>query len=202
MKKTILIFVLLIVIIFLLTYIMNFGNSNFELSPNSTDWANFAIFFGLAVSILNLIIFYYLTMELHKYNLNKDLEDAQPIISFHLKDGDPFYTLENIGRSAAIGLKIKRNFKQEKNVWEEGYNYFTISPGERIKLQWTNLSMELGAVYKNRHGNDFYSYMDGNNLRYFDAKNDDFEELRNMVIKDIEGEYKNPPKFNKEPFMG
>lgn len=201
MKKNILLFMLLVVIIFCLPYFLNFTRQNFEISPNSTDWANFATFFGLAVSILNLIIFYYLTMQLHKYNLNKDIEEAQPIISFHLKDGNPFYTLENIGRSAALDLKIKQNFNPETEVWEEGYNYFTISPGEKIKLPWSNFSMQLGAEYKNRHGEKYYSYMDGNYLRFFDAKSQDFEDLRKKVMKDIEGGYKNPPKHNKYPAM-
>lgn len=187
---------LLLVIIFFLLYFLNFGNKNFEFSSNSADWANFATFIGLAVSILNLIIFYYLTMELHKYNLNKDMEEVQPIISFHLKDGDSFYTVENIGRSVALDLKIKRNFNKETNTWEEGYNYFTLSPGEKIKLNWTHFSMELGAEYKNRHEKKYYSYMDGNYLRFFDRETSKFEELREKVIKNIKGSYKNPPKFD------
>src|SRR5690606_34387595 len=113
-------FVLVIIIIFFLPYFLNFGKTNSELSPYSNDWANFATFFGLAVSILNLIIFYYLTMELHKYNLNKDIEEAQPIISFHLKDGDSFYTIENIGRGIALDLKVKQNFDHETELWKVG----------------------------------------------------------------------------------
>ena len=180
----------LIIIIFIGSYIYTFK----EFSSESSDWANFATFISLAIAIINLIIFYLLTLEIHKYNITQNKKNIKPIISFKLINSKESYWLENIGSGIAVDVKIKRNFSEGDNKWEEGYNYFTLSPGERVYLNWSQYSIQLVAEYKDAEGYQYYSYMDGNFLRFFDEKigQEKYPNEFSKVTKRIIGEYNNP----------
>src|SRR5690554_3248736 len=95
----------LIIIIFIGSYIYTFK----EFSSESSDWADFATFISLAIAIINLIIFYLLTLEIHKYNITQNKKNIKPIISFKLINSKESYWLENIGSGIAVDVKIKRN---------------------------------------------------------------------------------------------
>jgi len=178
----------LIIIIFIGSYIYTFK----EFSSESSDWADFATFISLAIAIINLIIFYLLTLEIHKYNITQNKKNIKPIISFKLINSKESYWLENIGSGIAVDVKIKRNFRDNK--WEEGYNYFTLSPGERVYLSWSKHSIQLVAEYKDAEGYQYYSYMDGNFLRFFDEKigQEKYPNEFSKVTKQIIGKYNNP----------
>jgi hypothetical protein len=178
----------LIIIIFIGSYIYTFK----EFSSESSDWANFATFISLAIAIINLIIFYLLTLEIHKYNITQNKKNIKPIISFKLINSKESYWLENIGSGIAVDVKIKRNFRDNK--WEEGYNYFTLSPGERVYLSWSKHSIQLVAEYKDSEGYQYYSYMDANHLRFFDKENGEKNYLTEFskITKPIIGKYQNP----------
>ena len=191
-NNRILLLSILIIVIFIGFYFYNFNSK--ELSKDSNDWANFATYISLATSIINLIIFYLLTLEIHKYNINQNKKNIKPIISFKLINSKEFYWLENIGNGIAVDVKIKRNFSEGDNKWKEGYNYFTLSPGERVYLNWSQYSIQLVAEYKDSEGYQYYSYMDANHLRFFDKENGEKNYLTEFskITKPIIGKYQNP----------
>src|SRR5690606_12957550 len=180
----------LIIVIFIGFYFYNFNSK--ELSKDSNDWANFATYISLATSIINLIIFYLLILEIHKYKINQNKKNKKQIISIKLINSKESYWMENIGSGIAVDVKIKRNFRDNK--WEEGYNYFTLSPGERVYLSWSKHSIQLVAEYKDSEGYQYYSYMDANHLRFFDKENGEKNYLTEFskITKPIIGKYQNP----------
>ncbi|MBC7845423.1 MAG: hypothetical protein H7Y10_02915 [Flavobacterium sp.] len=173
----------------LIIYIYKFSSNG--ISNNPEQWSNFSTFCNITLSLGNLIVFVWLTLEIHKYNKLKDQENIKPIISFFKRQNSEFYVIENIGLRAAIDLKIKKNIND--NEWEIEKNYYTLPPGEKIELNWTTESMELGATYKDINNEKHYSYMTGNVLTYFDDKTgkEKFAEIYKKV---------NYPKMNNYIF--
>ncbi|QBZ97571.1 hypothetical protein GS03_01063 [Flavobacterium sangjuense] len=155
---------ILITLLPLIAYVYKFRLNDF--SKNPEDWSHFSTFCNISLSLGNLFVFIWLTTEIHKYNKQKDQESVKPIISFFKRANSKFYTLENIGLRAAIDLKIRKNIKDNK--WQHEKQYYTLPPGEKIELEWTTESQQLGATYKDINDKKHYSYMEGNVLRYFD----------------------------------
>src|SRR5690554_7558985 len=93
LNTRILLLSILIIGIFIGSYFYNFNSK--ELSKDSNDWANFATYISLATSIINLIIFYLLTLEIHKYNITQNKKNIKPIISFKLINSKEFYWLRS-----------------------------------------------------------------------------------------------------------
>jgi hypothetical protein len=176
---------ILITLIPLIIYIYKFSSNG--ISNNPEQWSNFSTFCNISLSLGNLFVFVWLTTEIHKYNKLKDQENIKPIISFFKRQNSEFYTIENIGLRAAIDLKIKTNINDNK--WEVEKKYYTLPPGEKIELEWTTRSMELGATYKDINNEKHFSYMEGNVLTYFDEKSgkEKFKEIYNKI---------NYPKMN------
>lgn len=168
----------------IIIYVFKFSINGF--SNNPEDWSNFSTFCNISLSLGNLFVFIWLTREIHKYNIQKDQENIKPIISFFKRRGSNFYTIENIGLRAAIDLKIKKNINDKGWLYVE--QYYTLPPGEKIELEWTTESSQLGATYKDINEKKHYSFMEGNVLSYFDEKlglknfKDEYEKI-NYPIK-------------------
>lgn len=165
-KKYFLISAILLTIMPIIIYVFKFSFHGF--SNNPEDWSNFSTFCNISLSLGNLFVFIWLTREIHKYNIQKDQENIKPIISFFKRRDSKFYTIENIGLRAAIDLKIKKNIHD--NGWLVEKQYYTLPPGEKIELEWTTDSRQLGATYKDINNKKHYSFMEGNVLSYFDDK--------------------------------
>ena len=188
-KYTIITIAILITLIPLIIYICKFSSNG--ISNNPDQWSNFATFCNISLSLGNLFVFIWLTFEIHNYNMVKDQENIKPIISFFKRKDSEFYTIENIGLRAAIDLKIKKNINNHE--WEVEKQYYTLPPGEKIELEWTFGSMELGATYKDINNKKHYSYMEGNVLTYFDDKSG--KEKFGEIYKKL-----NYPKMNNYTF--
>jgi hypothetical protein len=150
----------------LIVYILKFSSLGF--SKNPLDWTNFSTYFNISIGLCNLFIFYWLTKEIHIYNIKKDQENIKPIISFFKREGSKLYTIENIGLRAAIDLRIWKNIKENNWLYEK--EFYTLPPGEKIESEWTSDGVELLAKYKDINGQNHFSYIEGNMLTFFDEK--------------------------------
>lgn len=169
----------------IIIYVFKFSLNG--ISDNPEDWSNFSTFCNISLSLGNLFVFIWLTREIHKYNIQKDQENIKPIISFFKRKDSKFYTIENIGLRAAIDLKIRKNI--ENNAWQFEEQYYTLPPGEKLELEWTTESRQLGATYKDINDKKHYSFMEGNVLSYFDDKfgkkkfKEEYEKINYPMLK-------------------
>lgn len=135
----------------------------------------------MITSLINLLIFAYLTCQIHKYNIAKDDRNEMPIISFYYRD-DKSYVIENIGLRTAIDVVVYYNTKKDEKEWIKYKNLYAMPPGEKYVTDIKS-AQHLCAIYQNISGKNHYSYMAGNKLKYFDDKKGkkDFKEEYEIV---------------------
>lgn len=151
-------------------------------SNQTSDWSNFATFFAAFVSLANLFVFIYFSELIYKYNLKKDeqIEEKEkqiealekPILAFS-KTKESIYEVTNIGRGAALNVKVFVNQKvqgdkDEYKCW--GYRCYSMYIHQTLLLSNTSNCIEIGAKYTDIFGNEFNSYMKDYSLKIFDLR--------------------------------
>ena len=118
------------IVITLLYYWFHFHQSG--ISNQTTKWADFAIFLGVVIAYMNLLVFATLTYLLLIYNArndgHKEYQETvreKPIIIFSYKHSDKCYSIQNIGKGAALNVTIKSDFDNGK--WQYGYIWNSLS---------------------------------------------------------------------------
>jgi hypothetical protein len=119
-------------------------------------------------------VFAILTYFIYEYNLNKDKESTRvtdllnrPVLSFRKEEFKEHYTVDNIGKGAAINVVIRGKLHNEK--WQEAYIYYGIKDDACIDLKWSHNCNKLIALYYDIFGREFISFMDDDRLRVIDC---------------------------------
>lgn len=184
MKKTptlknkpilILAFLTIIIVAPIIIYFLTFSIK----SKQTSDWSNFATFFAAFVSLANLFVFIYFSELIYKYNLKKDeqIEEKEkqiealekPILAFS-KTKESIYEVTNIGRGAALNVKVLVKLKEDENKddWSWGYICYSLHVHQTLLLPNTINCLEICAKYTDIFGNQFISYMKDDYLKVFD----------------------------------
>lgn len=148
-------------------------------SKQTSDWSNFATFLAVFISLANLFVFIYFSELIYNYNLKKDelIEEKEkqiealerPILSFN-KTEKSIYEITNIGRGAALNVKVLVKLKIDKNKhgWSWGYICYSLYIHQNLSLPNTIDCLEICAKYTDIFGNQFVSYMKDDYLKIID----------------------------------
>lgn len=159
---------------------IGFYYCTFSVKSNQTsDWSNFATFFAAFISLANLFVFIYFSELIYKYNLKRDelIEEKEkqiealekPILAFS-KTQESIYEVTNIGRGAALNVKVLVKLKEDENKdgWSWGYICYSLYVHQTLPLLNTINCVEICAKYTDIFGNQFISYMKDDYLKIFD----------------------------------
>ncbi|WP_188769921.1 hypothetical protein [Emticicia aquatilis] len=187
-NKWVFILAIVVIIIPIIPYYCTFSiksnqTSNWPNFSNQTsDWSNFATFFAAFISLANLFVFIYFSELIYKYNLKRDelIEEKEkqiealekPILAFN-QTQESIYEVTNIGRGAALNVKVFVNQKVENDNGEYqcwGYRCYSMYVHQTLLLKNTSNCIEIGAKYTDIFGNEFNSYMKDYSLKIFDLR--------------------------------
>lgn len=173
LKNTIYLTILISIIFPIGIFILNFYTQNF--SNENSEWADFSTYLSGFISLANFIIFIFLTKEIHNYNLKRDDQLSKlekPILSFRrINSSNKNYYVENIGKGAAINVIISGSLNLNEKKWSESYKYYSFSSNSEREICVQN-NNALIAKYKDIYGTEYISFMDNDELRYFEIEKD------------------------------
>jgi hypothetical protein len=155
--------------------------------PIQYNCGNLSELVTTVIAFINLLVFIYLTCQIHKYNIAKDDRNEMPIISFYYRDTNS-YVIENIGLRTAIDVVVYYNIKKDEIEWVKYKNLYAMPPGEKY-VTGINSAQHLCAIYQSISGKNHYSYMAGSKLKYFDDKKvkkdfkEEFEIVKSAISK-------------------
>lgn len=157
----------------LFIYIFNFSRHSISNKPN--DWTNFATYFASFVSLANLIVFVYFTRLVYLYSLTRDkiLDDFErPIISFSKLSETDRYTIENVGKGAALNIEVKSHLDKSKSLWLQKRLTYSFQSGMSKTMNWTTDCNALCANYHDIFGNEYISYFENDKLVFIDLQSE------------------------------
>jgi hypothetical protein len=168
MKNRIAVILICVVIVGggLAAYIAMFGKHPFSHEPG--PWGAFGDFFNVFMATANLVIFYWFSNEVYKYNADKDRKDDEfkkaterPIIIFRSRKNNPgneCWEVMNIGKGAALNLRITE-LVNGQTEWEKPIKCYSLGNGDESKLllPWTTNSGKLVVRYTDVFNTGYYS---------------------------------------------
>lgn len=156
----------------ILIFIFKFSQNSISSSPSS--WSEFATYYTAFLTLGNLLLFAFLSLEIHRYNLQKDNETkrindiySRPILSFKLATPARHYAIDNLGKGAALNVVVRSHF--ENGEWQNARIYYGIKEGDSLILDWTFGANKIAAGYSDVFGREFISFMDNDKLRVIDT---------------------------------
>ena len=177
----------------------------FEFSDNNQDWAAFGGYLSGITSVFNLLIFIYLTFQIHKFNVNKDERDLKnqkliTLTQFRQSELDKLTkeldrATENTGDEEKNMVRTKfsyasvylTNFKDQKT------HLFPILKEEnvlRTLLKTNNLIIDIIDIVERYHGkeqsNEEMDLIKKKFIEYLDSKTELLNSLQEFIIKDLE----------------
>ena len=122
-KKTLYITSILLIITFilLLPYFLSFYNG--KLSDNNQDWGAFGGYLSGIISVINLFIFIYISFLIHKFNMDKDVQDVknQKLITLtHFRQAELESLLRELDKTTAS------NGYEKKDIIISRFSYTSI----------------------------------------------------------------------------
>ncbi len=149
-------------------YWYHFPSNGFSKDPK--NWTEFSIYITAVISFLNLLVFAILSYLIYRYNARNDGEikyqrilHEKPLIMFSYRVSDNCYSIQNIGRGAAINVEIRTI---EKDSEWKGVIWNSMGAKNDIqKMDWTTNTNAICAIYHDSFGLEYVSYMDDNKLR-------------------------------------
>lgn len=175
----------LLFLIPLVLYLIRFSGNGYSLL--TTDWANFSTYMGLAISTISTLIIGALTVMLYKYNQDRDGEAKRreevldrPIIVFRKFKEMHYYSLCNIGKEAALNIKIKTWFNIREQEWRCQHIAYSLKEGDEVIMIWTKDCKCIVASYDDIFGINYYSYMEDDSMSVFrsDTTEEQFQEMK------------------------
>jgi hypothetical protein len=152
-------------------------------SKDAKNWTDFSIYITAVISFLNLLVFAILSYLIYRYNARNDNElnhqrivREKPLIMFSYTGSDGCYSIQNIGRGAAINVEI-RTLENGADKWKGVLWNSMSAKSELEKMHWTKNTQAICANYHDSSGLEYVSYMDNNRLRIihcFDEKSKKF----------------------------
>ncbi len=183
------------IVIVALIYWFHFYNNG--ISYNNADWSAFATFLYAGIAYINLLIFSALTYLLFIYNGRSEgrreyqnILHEKPIIIFSYTTSDKCYSIQNIGKGAAINVQIKTNLLNR--IWEYGYIWNSLpAKNDPEKMLWTMQTNVICATYSDSFKNEYVSYMENDQMRLINcaekAETDRYKtEFKNSRLKSKE----------------
>lgn len=150
--KRCLIVVFLIILLFSVPYFFTFHH----LSKIHSDWAEFATYFTLLVSIINTIVISVLSYLVWQSQISRDkfeksyieAQEKPAIVFLWAKElnTEGYWKLYNMGKGVALNIIVAERNKDNKEFKNPRKTY-TLPQGGSIKIIWFKRPWELGAVY-------------------------------------------------------
>jgi len=162
----------IIIILPLLVFIYNFKNVSF--SKKTSDWAEFSTYWAAFIGFANLFVFIYFTSLIHKYTRDRDklLDNFEkPVIAFLKLSQLDRYTIINVGKGAALNIRVKSKLDKIQSVWELEKITYSFSSGKEKNMDWTTDCNALCALYEDILGTKYISYMEDDKLTFIDESN-------------------------------
>jgi hypothetical protein len=160
--RRMIVIIIIISIIPIIFYLLNFSNTT--ISDNPTDWASFSDFLSLFVSVSNLIVFIYFSFQLYEYNALKDNQDSEfkaanerPILTCRsiIKSDKELWVVKNIGRGAALNLKISEIPNRLEKSELTFIKCFSLGETDEIELDWISFANVIVILYEDIFSNKY-----------------------------------------------
>jgi len=133
---------------------------------------DFSFFISAIIAFVNMIVVGALTILIYDYN-QKVTEDRiihenileKPILAFRMYERVGFYTVQNVGKGAAINVKVKSNLDLENRKWDQLRLSYSLQSGEGKEMSWTYNCNAISAEYSDIFGTRYCSYMRDDDLK-------------------------------------
>lgn len=172
-SKTILYILITIVTIVIPIFIFSIQFHDQIFSSNTSRWSEFATYLSSFISLANLMIFIFLSKEIHDYNLKRDEQLSKlekPILSFYRNTvSSTDYFVENIGKGAAINVIINCSLNESEKSWNESFIYYSFSQNQKQIVSNKTPTNALMAIYSDIYGTIYTSFMENDKLVYFEV---------------------------------
>jgi hypothetical protein len=144
MKKSrrVIFFAGLVMSLSLLMYYLNFRNQ--EISSETATWGSFSDYLNPFVSITNLIVFIWLSIEVFNYNSKKDIQNdnfqkaiEKPVLilkKINTTTRIETWTIKNIGNGAAMNLKVAESANRIPNWVTPITKCYSLGKDDQLKL--------------------------------------------------------------------
>jgi hypothetical protein len=194
-SKLLIIFIAAGVILFsVIIYIISFWSHGFSKEPSA--WGAFSDYLNPFISIANLIIFIWLSIEVFHYNANKDKQSEEfqksiekPILILKSTSSKEFcreiWAIVNIGNGAALNLKVaESNGRQVKWIGPVTKCY-SLGKGDAQELPWLMYANIICVVYEDIFKNKYVTIAadDESYIQAFDEKFNSFQLLDGTIEK-------------------
>lgn len=188
MKNTpwIIVAAIFIVILAVLAYIFNFSSQ--PISDDTSTWGSFSDYLNPFISLSNLVVFIWLSVEVFKYNKKKDdqTEEFQksiekPTLIFKSVPHDRFGTTEeweikNIGNGPALNLRIAESNSREI-IWISPITKcYSLGKDESQQLDWLIHANVICVTYQDIFGN-YYASIGADDETFITELNDNYQEI-------------------------
>jgi uncharacterized protein with PQ loop repeat len=142
-----------------------------KISDKQSDWASFASYVGLIVSICNLVILGIISVSFSLQNIK--LQKPCIIFEISLEEKEKaYYVIKNVGRGAALNILVKYKNDKKNEAWDLSVICYSLGPNDKFKLFWKMGGDEWIAIYDDILGNHYASNIKNDTMTFDELDNE------------------------------
>jgi hypothetical protein len=175
-------------------------HSGFSNDPQ--HWGQFSDYFNLFVGISNLVVVFWFSIAVYKYNEVRDKENKirderndefqksieRPIVIFRSNHNTlklECWEIVNVGNGAALNIRLAE-LQTNKQAWETPIKLYSLAKDGKQLLPWTNNSRILVAHYTDVSSRDgYFTITAGDESQVVSAENLDAKLQMGDIVFDL-----------------
>lgn len=164
-KKLVITLSAIVIILAIAAYLVNFNSHS--ISKETHDWGAFSDYLNPFIGFCNLIIFVWFSLEIYKYNKNKDDQNEsfqkaieKPILILvsttdSSRSSRETWNVYNIGKGAALNLKVGESHSRHEQWITPITKCYSLGSKDKLPLDWLVYANMICVTYEDVFGHEY-----------------------------------------------